>query len=60
MATFDDMGVWNRALTEGEIWGIYTAGRNDGQSLGEFAGVPEPATMALLALGGLMLRRKKA
>lgn len=60
LATFDDMGVWTRALTEDEVWGIYTAGRNDGLSLGEYAEVPEPVSIALLALGGLgVLRRKK-
>ena len=59
VATFDDMAVWRRALSTEELWGIYTAGRNDGLSFGEYSGVPEPTTLALLGLGGLGLIRRR-
>ncbi len=59
LATIDDMGIWRRALTTDEIWGIYDAGRNQGMTLGET--IPEPMTLSLLGLGGLaLLRRRRA
>lgn len=59
IATFDDMAVWRRALSTEELWGIYTAGRDDGQSFGDYSGVPEPATLALLGLGLIRRRRRR-
>ena len=47
--SIDDFGIWNHALSEGEIDGIYSNG------------IPEPATMLLIGLGApalLRLRRK--
>ena len=47
---FDEVGVWNRALSDTEIQAVYQAGL-DGTSLL----VPEPSTLVLLGLGGLAL-----
>lgn len=45
----DDVGIWNRALTDSEILYIYNNP------------IPEPATLSLLAIGGAaMLRKRKA
>ncbi len=45
----DELAIWDRTLSAGEVDAQYTA-----------AIVPEPATMSLLALGGIaMLRRRK-
>lgn len=42
----DDVRIYNRALTEQEVWQLYT--------------IPEPVTLILLGLGGIMLRKKQA
>ncbi|MCE5326404.1 MAG: PEP-CTERM sorting domain-containing protein [Planctomycetaceae bacterium] len=58
----DDLAIWNRVLTFAEMEEIRLAGQA-GNALSTFPGVivPEPATMSLLALGGLaaLLRRRK-
>lgn len=54
---FDDVAIWNRAITADEIASIW----NDGTGASVASLVPEPATMILLGLGGLsLLRRKRA
>jgi len=53
----DDVAIWGRPLTANEVDTIYNGGT--GQSIGVL--VPEPATMALLALGlPVMIRRRRA
>ena len=41
----DDVAVYNRALSAQEIYQIYS--------------IPEPATLLLLGLGGLALRKRR-
>lgn len=50
----DDVALWNRVLTPGEVATIYNRGV---QGLG----IPEPGTMVLLGLGGIgpLLRRRR-
>ena len=52
---FDEVAIWNRALSDAEIETVFDMGKA-GTPL-----VPEPATMCLLAVGGLMtiVRRRK-
>ncbi len=46
--TIYGVGTYDRALTADEIDGLAVA-----------AGLPEPATMLLLGLGGVLIRRRK-
>jgi hypothetical protein len=48
-STFDEVVIWQGALTANEAMADYQA-----------LLVPEPATIALLGLGGLLLRKRKA
>ncbi|MGB0991863.1 MAG: PEP-CTERM sorting domain-containing protein [Akkermansiaceae bacterium] len=59
LSGIDDLSVWNRALTQQELWEIYANGRN-GNALSVVL-VPEPSSIALLGLGAFafILRRKK-
>ena len=53
----DDVAIWGRPLSAAEVDTIYNGGA--GQSIGDL--VPEPATMALLALGvPVLVRRRRA
>ncbi|MCE5279842.1 MAG: LamG domain-containing protein [Planctomycetaceae bacterium] len=51
-ASFDELAIWNRALTAAEISQIYNTGH--ALDLTAFLPIPEPATMGLLLAGGLM------
>jgi len=42
----DDVAIWDAALSQGEIDGLWNGGTGA-------AAIPEPATMSLLAIGGL-------
>ena len=54
----DDVAVWDRVLTADEVSSIYNGG--DGASIGSLtSGVPEPSSIALLGLGGLVLAFRK-
>ena len=48
----DEVGIWNRVLSAGEIQTLW----NNGDGLSP---IPEPATLSLLALGGLALVRRR-
>lgn len=53
----DDLAIWNRNLTTAEIEGIFNAGVQ-GQDL-RALGIPEPASLVLMGIGGFaMLRRR--
>ncbi|MCE5276513.1 MAG: PEP-CTERM sorting domain-containing protein [Planctomycetaceae bacterium] len=56
----DDIAFWGRALAADEIGQIFNNG--DGATIGSLLAVPEPATMSLLAIGGLaaLIRRKRS
>jgi len=47
----DEVAVWNRTLTIDEVAELYNSGAG--------SAIPEPATMSLLALGGLALLRRR-
>ena len=49
----DDFAIWDRALTDGEIQGLFEAGL-EGISVGQLL-VPEPSTAMLLLLSGIGL-----
>jgi hypothetical protein len=58
-------GIWLNAVCEnvflGEFNGLYAYISNDGAEWRQIAflvSIPEPATMALLCFGGLLLRKK--
>jgi len=59
--TLDEVAVYNRALSAGEVAGLYAARLNGGG--GTTPAVPEPSTWALMLLGfaavGAMLRRPR-
>lgn len=50
------VAVWGRALTSAEVAGM--GGWLDGSGMPTALVIPEPMTMAVLALGGLLIRRK--
>ncbi len=52
----DDLGFWERQLSDQEIRGIFDSG-NAGKDISQ-AVVPEPAGLSLLAAGGLLLLRR--
>lgn len=52
----DDTAIWGRALTSNEITQIYNEGVS-GNSLATI--IPEPGSLALLGLGGLMALRRR-
>lgn len=49
----DDFGMWNRALSVDDIAAVYT----DGIDAYSTVFIPEPATLSLVLIGGLMLTR---
>ena len=51
---FDEIGIWNRALSDLELQAVYDAGLSG-------TPLPEPATLVVLGLGGLavLIRRKR-
>lgn len=53
----DDLAVWDRVITDAEVAEIYNSG--DGKEVASL--IPEPATMMLIALGGLgvLVRRRR-
>ncbi|MBX2851984.1 MAG: LamG domain-containing protein [Phycisphaeraceae bacterium] len=51
----DDVALWDRALTLQEVEAIYNSG--DGASIASL--VPEPSSLALLGLGGLLVARRR-
>lgn len=51
----DDIALWDRVLTTDEIAAIYNNG--DGASITSL--IPEPSSLALLALGGLLVARRR-
>ncbi|MGJ8697923.1 MAG: LamG domain-containing protein [Verrucomicrobiaceae bacterium] len=53
----DDVGMWDRALTDGEVALIHSQGLS-GTALGAIT-VPEPSSFALALLGGLGLLRRR-
>jgi hypothetical protein len=65
IAYFDDVALWNTALSREDLWEIYSRGRG-GESLGDILLIPEPSTYAFAGiactLAGLVAlrRRKKA
>ena len=54
--TLDDISVWSNALTEAEVGLIYNGGLagNDAPT-----SIPEPSSLALLGLGGLLIARRR-
>ncbi|MHC4981883.1 MAG: LamG-like jellyroll fold domain-containing protein [Planctomycetota bacterium] len=51
----DDVAFWNRLLSLNEIETLY----NDGAGTELLVAIPEPATLSLLAVGGLALIRRR-
>ncbi|MCE5277797.1 MAG: LamG-like jellyroll fold domain-containing protein [Planctomycetaceae bacterium] len=58
-ATMDEVVLWNRALTDAETAELYNGGA--GMDLTSVIGIPEPATMSLLAIGAVaaLIRRRR-
>lgn len=54
--TLDDISVWTGALTADEVAAIYQGGL---QGIDAPNAIPEPASVALLGLGGLMMLRRR-
>jgi len=49
----DDVAIWgDQCLTAAEVMGLYSGALTP-------LDIPEPASLALLAMGGLLLRKKK-
>lgn len=59
VAAANDDEIWNGALLDCEMLGYTVSSVGDGVGLLTVSSVPEPATLCLLGLGGLLLRRRK-
>ncbi|MFD2159781.1 LamG-like jellyroll fold domain-containing protein [Rubritalea tangerina] len=55
----DDVSLWNRALTTAEIQEIYTAGRAGNDLSTVLTAIPEPSSLSLFGISGLMILMKR-